>query len=77
MKTYVFNVEIEQDEDGRWGAGIPALPGCATWGYTAEEALEALQEAAQAYLEDMVEAGDFNPDGGLHVGSAPAVTVTL
>ena len=77
MKTYVFNVEIEQDEDGRWGAAIPALPGCATWGYTSEEALEALQEAAQAYLEDMVEAGDFNPDAGLCAGSAPAVTVTL
>ncbi len=77
MKTYVFNVEIEQDADGRWGAGIPALPGCATWGYTAEEALEALQEAAQAYLEDMVEAGEFSPDGGFYAGSAPAVTVTL
>ena len=77
MKTYVFNVEMEQDEDGRWGAGIPALPGCATWGCTAEEALEALQEAAQAYLEDMVEAGDFSPDGRLRVGGTPAVTVTL
>ena len=77
MKTYIFNVEIEQDEDGRWGAGIPALPGCATWGYTEEEALEALQEAAQAYLEDMVEAGDFSPDEGLGIGGAPAVTVTL
>ena len=65
MKTYIFNVEIEQDEDGRWGAAIPALPGCATWGYTEGEALEALQEAAQAYLEDMVEAGDFSPDEGL------------
>lgn len=74
MKTYIFNVEIEQDEDGRWGAGIPALPGCATWGYTEEEALEALQEAAQAYLEDMVEAGDFNPDEVLGTGGATAKT---
>ena len=53
--------------------GIPALPGCATWGYTAEEALEALQEAAQAYLEDMVEGGRFQPGWkvarGRHSGS--------
>ena len=77
MKTYIFSVEIEQDEDGRWGAAIPALPGCATWGYTEGEALEALQEAAQAYLEDMVEAGDFCPDEGLGINGAPAVTVTL
>lgn len=51
MKTYVFEVELEQDEDGRWSATIPALAGCSTWGYTKEEALEALREAAQAYLE--------------------------
>ena len=55
MKTYVFRAELEQDEDGRWGAEIPALPGCATWGYTKEEALEALQEATQAYLEVLAE----------------------
>jgi len=41
-------VELEQGEDGRWSATIPALAGCSTWGYTKEEAL---REAAQAYLE--------------------------
>lgn len=51
MKTYVFKVELEQDDDGRWSATIPALAGCGAWGYTKEEALEALREAAQAYLE--------------------------
>lgn len=51
MKTYVFPVELEQDEDGRWSAAIPLLPGCATWGVTKEEALQSLQEAARAYLE--------------------------
>ena len=57
MKTYIFKVEFEQDEDGRWSADIPTLPGCATWGYTKEEALEALKEAAQAYLEVLFEDG--------------------
>lgn len=51
MKTYVFEVELERDEDGRWSATIPALAGCSTWGHTKEEALEALREAAKAYLE--------------------------
>jgi predicted RNase H-like HicB family nuclease len=55
MKTYIFKVEVEQDEDGRWGADIPALPGCAAWGYTREEALLALQDTAQAYLEVLLE----------------------
>lgn len=55
MKTYVFKIEVEQDEDGIWEAEVPSLPGCATWGHTKEEALEALQEATQAYLEVLAE----------------------
>jgi hypothetical protein len=45
MKSYVFRVELVQEEDGRWSAGIPALPGCATWGYTREEALHNIHDA--------------------------------
>jgi predicted RNase H-like HicB family nuclease len=59
--TYVFKVEIEQEEDGRWAASIPVLPGCATWGYTKEEALESLEEAAKAYLEMLAEQGKVAP----------------
>ena len=55
MRTYVFPVELEQDEDGRWSASIPLLPGCSAWGRSKEEALRALREAAQAYLEVLVE----------------------
>ena len=61
MKTYVFRVEVEQDEDGRWGAEIPVLPGCAAWGYTREEALVALQDTAEAFLEVMLEHNDPLP----------------
>jgi predicted RNase H-like HicB family nuclease len=45
MKSYVFQAGIEQDEDGRWSAWISALPGCTAWGYTKEEALQALKDA--------------------------------
>ena len=61
MKTYVFRVEVE-DEDGRWVAEVPSLPGCATEGDTKEEALQALQEVAQAYIEVMNEHGDPLPE---------------
>ena len=80
MKTYVFRVEVEQDEDGRWGAEIPILPGCAAWGYTREEALEALQEGAQAYLEVMMEHNDPLPKATEEARMVPGsevVTVTL
>jgi predicted RNase H-like HicB family nuclease len=61
VKSYVYRVELEEEEDGRWSAVVPALPGCATWGYTAEEALEALQEAAQLYVDVLIEDGSPIP----------------
>ncbi len=62
MKTYVFEVEIEQDsEDGIWEAEIPVLPGCAVWGYTRQDTLDALQDVAQAMLEVMAEYNDPLP----------------
>ena len=80
MKTYVFRAELEQDEDGRWSASIPTLPGCAVWGYTQQEALEALQDAAQAYLEVLFEDGRPLPkeaQEATQVIDAPAVAVSL
>ncbi len=61
MKTYILDLEIEQEEDGRWSAEVPYFPGCAAWGYTKEQALEALREGAQALLEVMLEHGDPIP----------------
>lgn len=56
-----YRAELEQDDDGRWSAWIDELPGCAAWGYSRDEALEALKDAAIAYIEDMVEAGEAMP----------------
>jgi predicted RNase H-like HicB family nuclease len=61
VKTYLFKAELEQEEDGRWSSWIDALPGCAAWGYSREEALSALKDAAAAYVEDMVDAGEESP----------------
>ena len=44
----------EQDEDC-YHAQIPALPGCYSWGYTYEEALKNIKEAAELWLETMAE----------------------
>ena len=60
LKSYIFRVEIEQEE-GRWSAEIPLLPGCATWGYTREEALQVLRDATQAYIEVLIEDGKSIP----------------
>ena len=34
-----FNIEHEQEEDGRWLAVVPELPGVLAYGATAEEAM--------------------------------------
>ena len=77
MKSYVFRVGMEEEDDGRWSAWIEALPGCAAWGYSKQEALRALKDAAEAYLEDMLEAGEDLPKDGVSVVEAPVVAVIL
>jgi predicted RNase H-like HicB family nuclease len=78
MKTYVFQAQLEQEEDGRWSAWIDALPGCAVWGYTKEEAFEALKDAAQAYIEVLLEKGKRIPsEEGVSTINAPLVAVTV
>ena len=76
MTTYVLTAEIEQDEDGRWSAWIDALPGCAAWGHTREEALQALQDAADAYIEDMEETDEQVLERVIEVVDSPLVVVT-
>jgi predicted RNase H-like HicB family nuclease len=80
MKTYIFEAELEQEEDNRWSATIPALPGCATWGYSKEEALQSLKEAAQAYLDVLIEDGKPLPEkveGKVEIIPSPAVAIVL
>ena len=74
MRTHVFKVELVQEEDARWSAWIDALPGCAAWGHRREEALQAVQDGAEAYIEDMLDSGE-EPPQGLATVDAPVVTV--
>jgi predicted RNase H-like HicB family nuclease len=62
MRSYIYRVELIEEDDGRWSAVVPAMPGCAVWGYTADEAMEAMQEAAQAFVEVLIENGDPIPE---------------
>ncbi|MBI3934500.1 MAG: type II toxin-antitoxin system HicB family antitoxin [Acidobacteria bacterium] len=78
MKTYIFRVEIEQEEDGRWSAEVPTLPGCATWGQTKEEALRSIHEAARLYIESLSAHGDPIPPGAAaEILEEPAVAVAV
>ena len=76
MKTYVFKASVEEEEDGRWSSWIEVLPGCAAWGLSQEEALNALKDAAEVYIADVLDAGDDLPEG-IEVIESPVVTVTV
>jgi len=45
-------VLIEQDEDGVFIVSVPTLRGCRTYGYTLEEAMRNIAEAAALCLKD-------------------------
>ena len=78
MKTYLFRIVIEPDED-RWFACCPALEdkGAATWGYTREEALKHIQEVVQMIVEELIEDGEPIPQepGEVRVLPEPQVAV--
>ena len=60
--TYTFKVSLQEEDDGRWSAWIDSLPGCAAWGYTRDEALEALREGTALFVECMLEYGEPVPN---------------
>jgi predicted RNase H-like HicB family nuclease len=79
VKTYLFSVELSQEEEGRrWSVWVPTLPGLTSWGHAKEEARRNIQDAAEAYLEDMVESGETVPleAGKIDVIDRPAIAVT-
>ncbi len=77
MKSYVFRVVVERDED-RWHARVPEIEsrGAATWGTTREEALRNIQEVARIVIEEMLEDGEPIP-AGVMVHDDPLVSVTV
>lgn len=80
MKTYVFPVQLQQEADGRWSSWCDALPGCASWGQTEEEALRNIQEAIQLYIESLNAHGEPIPtssDPPIIEVDFPAVSVTV
>lgn len=67
MKTYTFEVVIEEDKwldekikDPVWRAYIPTLvhQGASSWGYTQKEALKNLQDAVDLLIESLLEHGE-------------------
>lgn len=81
MKTYIFKVVVEPDDD-RWSAYCPLLleKGASTWGATREEALRNIQEVVEMVVESLLEEGEAipgEPAEQVQVMTGPRVIVNI
>jgi len=56
-----LTIEIDREEDGRWIADIPQLPGVMVYGETRAEARLKVKALALRVIADLIENGD-SPD---------------
>ena len=57
----MLTVEIEHEEDGRWLADVPALPGVLAYGASDAEARAKAEALALRVLADRIEHGELVP----------------
>lgn len=56
-----FSIEHEQEEDGRWLAEVPELPGVLAYGATADDAMAKAEVLALRVLAERLEHGESQP----------------
>lgn len=57
-----FNIETEQEEDGRWIAEVVEIPGALVYGSTLNEATARVQALALRVLAERLEQGEAAPE---------------
>ena len=57
-----YKIEIEREDDGRWIAEVPALPGVQTYGTSRDEAIAHVQALALRVLADRLEHSEAAPN---------------
>ena len=57
-QTAQFAIELEREDDGRWLAEVPDLPGVMTYGQNRDEAVARVQALALRVLADRLEHGE-------------------
>ena len=58
-----YRIEFEQEEDGRWIADIPELPGVMAYGATKQQAQSKVQAIALRVIADTLERDQATLDG--------------
>jgi predicted RNase H-like HicB family nuclease len=60
--TMILPIELEREEDGRWIAEVPSLPGVMTYGMTREQAIARVEALALRVLADRLDHGEGVPE---------------
>jgi predicted RNase H-like HicB family nuclease len=55
-------IEIEREEDGRWIAEVPDIPGALAYGHTREEAIARVKALSLRVLAERMENGEAVPE---------------
>ena len=66
-----FTIEHEREEDGRWLAEVPELPGVLAYGATADEAMAKAEVLALRVLAERLEHNESGPEP-ISIGFAAA-----
>jgi len=56
-----FDIECEREDDGRWLAEVPQLPGVLAYGATRDEAMAKAQVLALRVIAERLEHGETGP----------------
>ena len=77
MKIFTYRVEFEEEEDGRYCAYAPSLPGCHSWGATLEEARLNMGEALRLHIGGLLAHGDPIPSEKQELAAAHEETFSI
>ncbi|HEX3529405.1 MAG TPA: type II toxin-antitoxin system HicB family antitoxin [Thermoanaerobaculia bacterium] len=66
-----FRIEYEREDDGRWLAEVPQLPGVLAYGSSANEAMARVEILALRVLAEQLEQGEAQPRP-IHIAIAAA-----
>jgi predicted RNase H-like HicB family nuclease len=57
-----MTIEVEREDDGRWIAEVPALPGAMAYGASSKEAVTKVEVLVLRILADRIENGEAAPE---------------
>ena len=60
----MLQVQLDREDDGRWIAEVPELPGVLAYGQSREEAIERAKALALRVMADRLEHGEEIPEMG-------------